>query len=160
MAVWPVSTLWRPVVKFQIRAVLSSEPLTTRSPSGEKQAQYTSSLWPCSGESSLAASASHSLTVHSRLAVVTMRLPSDVLLAPWQSWIGRFALFGSLLVHGGLELWALYRRRHLRIPAAEAWQLGLGLLIPVLLIPHATNVRLGSELYGLDDSYYRILYQY
>ncbi len=84
----------------------------------------------------------------------------NVLLAPWQSWIGRFALFGSLLVHGGLGLWALYRRRHLRIPAAEAWQLGLGLLIPVLLIPHATNVRLGSELYGLDDSYYRILYQY
>ena len=84
----------------------------------------------------------------------------NVLLAPWQGWAGRIALFGSLLVHGGLGLRALYRRRHLRIPAGEAWQLGLGLLIPVLLIPHATNVRLGAGLYGLDDSYHRILYQY
>ncbi len=84
----------------------------------------------------------------------------NILLSPWQGWPGRIALFGSLLVHAVLGLWALYRRRHLRIPAAEAWQLGLGLLIPLLLIPHATNVRLGAELYGLDDSYYRILYQY
>ena len=84
----------------------------------------------------------------------------NVLLAPWQTWVGRCALFGSLLVHGSLGLWALYRRRHLRIPAAEGWQLGLGLLIPVLLIPHATNVRVGHDAFGLDDSYYRILYQY
>ena len=84
----------------------------------------------------------------------------NVLLAPWQGWTGRIALFGSVLVHGTLGLRALHRRRHLRIPAAEAWQLGLGLLIPLLLIPHATNVRLGAGMYGLDDSYYRILYQY
>ena len=84
----------------------------------------------------------------------------NILLAPWQGWAGRSALFVSLFTHGGLGLRALYRRRHLRVPAAEAWQLGLGLLIPLLLIPHATNVRLGAGLYGLDDSYYRILYQY
>ena len=84
----------------------------------------------------------------------------NLLLAPWQGWTGRVALFGSLLVHGGLGLRALYRRRHLRIPAIDAWQLGLGLLIPLLLIPHVTNVRLGADFYGLDDSYYRILYQY
>ena len=39
-------------------------------------------------------------------------------------------------------------------------QLGLGLVIPLLLIPHAANVRLGSALFGLDDSYYRLVYQY
>ena len=84
----------------------------------------------------------------------------NILLSPWQGWAGRSALFVSLFVHASLGLRALYRRRHLRIPAAEAWQLGLGLSIPFLIIPHAVNVRLGAVLYGLDDSYYRILYQY
>jgi adenylate cyclase len=84
----------------------------------------------------------------------------NILLWPFQTWPGRVALFGALFIHGGLGLRALWRRRHLRIPAGEAWQLGLGLLIPLLLIPHASNVRLGAGLFGLDDSYYRILYQY
>jgi adenylate cyclase len=83
-----------------------------------------------------------------------------MLLAPWRTWVGLTALFGSLFVHGGLGLRALIRRRHLRMPAIEAWQLGLGLSIPLLLIPHVANVRLGSGLYGLDDSYYRLIYQY
>ena len=83
-----------------------------------------------------------------------------VLLAPWRSLIGHTAVFGSLFVHGGLGLRALYRRRHLRIPPAEGWQLALGLSIPLLMIPHAVNVRVGAGLYGLDDTYDRILYQY
>jgi adenylate cyclase len=83
-----------------------------------------------------------------------------VLLAPWRTVAGHAAIFGALLVHAVLGLRALWRRRHLRIPAAEAWQLGLGLAIPVLLIPHATNVRVGAILYGLDDTYHRVLYQY
>ncbi len=83
-----------------------------------------------------------------------------ILLAPWRTWVGHTAIFGSLFVHGGLGLRALYRRRHLRIPAAEAWQLGLGLSIPFLIIPHAVNVRVGAWLYGLSDTYDRILYQY
>ena len=110
----------------------------------------------------LAFAASH----FSSHAMGLFRLPTmdavgrNILLSPWQSWVGRGALFGSLVVHAGLGLRALYRRRHLRIPAKEAWQLGLGLCIPLLILPHAVNVRLGAGLYGLDDSYYRILYQY
>ncbi len=87
-------------------------------------------------------------------------LGRGVFLAPWRTWVGQSLLFGALFVHGGLGLKALIRRRHLRMPALEAWQLGLGLLIPLLLIPHAANVRLGHALYGFDDSYYRIVYQY
>ena len=83
-----------------------------------------------------------------------------ILLAPWRTWAGHTAIFGSLFVHAGLGLRALYRRRHLRVPAAEAWQLGLGLSIPFLIIPHAVNVRIGAGLYGLGDTYDRILYQY
>lgn len=83
-----------------------------------------------------------------------------VLLAPWRTAVGLSLLLTAFFVHGGLGLFALIRRQHLRMPALEAWQLGLGLSIPLLLIPHVSNVRLGSALYGLDDSYYRIVYQY
>ncbi len=62
------------------------------------------------------------------------------------------------LTHLGLGLYALYRRRTLRMPAIEAWQLGLGLTIPLLLAPHVTDARLGVLLYGLEDSYFRVLY--
>jgi adenylate cyclase len=82
----------------------------------------------------------------------------DILLAPWRTPVGLAVLLACFLVHLGLGLWALYRRRHLRMPALEAWQLGLGLLAPLLLIPHVTDARLGVLLYGLDDSYFRVLY--
>jgi adenylate cyclase len=82
----------------------------------------------------------------------------DILLAPWRTPVGLAILLTGILVHLGLGLWALYRRRHLRMPALEAWQLGLGLLAPLLLIPHVTDARLGVLLYGLDDSYFRVLY--
>jgi adenylate cyclase len=83
-----------------------------------------------------------------------------VILAPWRTVAGHAVVFGSLTVHATLGLIALYRRRHLRIPTREAWQLGCGLMIPLLMLPHAINVRIGAAAYGLDESYYRILYQY
>jgi len=83
-----------------------------------------------------------------------------IFLAPWRTIAGQCILFAALFIHGGLGLRALIRRRSLRMPPLEAVQLGLGLLIPLLMIPHAANVRLGSILYGLDDSYFRIVYQY
>ena len=91
---------------------------------------------------------------------VMERIGRGMLLAPWRTYVGQTLLFGALFTHGTLGLKALIRRRHLRMPVLEAFQLGLGLLIPLLLIPHAANVRLGSALYGLDDSYFRIVYQY
>ncbi|MBV9636470.1 MAG: adenylate/guanylate cyclase domain-containing protein [Methylobacteriaceae bacterium] len=87
-------------------------------------------------------------------------LGRGIVLAPWRTPLGRSALIAALFTHGFLGLYALYRRRHLRMPALEAWQLGLGLLIPLLMIPHISNVRLGYSLYGFDDSYYRIVYSY
>jgi adenylate cyclase len=83
-----------------------------------------------------------------------------VLLVPWRTTPARCILLICFLTHGTLGLRALYRRRHLRMPALEALQLGLGLLIPLLLIPHVSNVRLGYTLYGLEDSFYRLVYSY
>lgn len=82
----------------------------------------------------------------------------DLLLAPWRTPVGLGALLAAFLIHLGLGLWALYRRRHLRMPLLEATQLGLGLIIPLLLVPHVSDARLGVLLYGLEDSYFRVLY--
>ena len=69
------------------------------------------------------------------------------------------ALYGSFLIHSLLGLYAVLRRRHLRLPAAEAWQFALGLTIPLLLIRHATGVRLGVSLYDMEFGYAGILYR-
>ncbi|HXW19688.1 MAG TPA: adenylate/guanylate cyclase domain-containing protein, partial [Roseiarcus sp.] len=76
----------------------------------------------------------------------------DIILAPWRTPPGRAALLASIFIHGSLGLYALYKRRHLRIPAPEAWQLLLGLSIPFFLTPHVIGVRLGASAFGLDDS--------
>src|SRR5580698_9482034 len=49
----------------------------------------------------------------------------NVILAPWQTLIGRTALVCSLLIHAGLGLRALYRRRHLKAPASKPGNWGL-----------------------------------
>src|SRR5258706_13453436 len=59
-----------------------------------------------------------------------------------------------------LGLYALYRPRHLPMPASEAWQLALGLTIPLLLIPHAAGVRIGTSIYGLEIGYGQLMYVY
>ncbi len=82
----------------------------------------------------------------------------DIVLAPWRTAVGLSILLAAFLTHLGFGLWALYRRRHLRMPAIEAWQLGLGLTIPLLLAPHVTDARLAVLLYGMEDSYLRVLY--
>jgi adenylate cyclase len=82
-----------------------------------------------------------------------------VILWPWRTLPGRTALFASLLIHAALGLYALYKRRTLRMPALEAWQLGLGLIIPFLLTPHVFSVRVGASFLHLDDSYQHVLYR-
>jgi adenylate cyclase len=84
----------------------------------------------------------------------------NFVLAPWRNTPMRIALLACFVTHCGLGLRALYRRRTLRMPSIEAFQLGLGLLIPYLLIPHAFDVRLGYSLFGFEDTYYRVVYKY
>jgi adenylate cyclase len=88
-----------------------------------------------------------------------MGVASYFLLKPWQTPVGLLALHSSFLTHGALGLFALYRRRHLRMPASEGWQLALGLTIPLLLIPHAAPIRIGQSFYGLEFGYLRVIYQ-
>ncbi|HEY2920575.1 MAG TPA: adenylate/guanylate cyclase domain-containing protein [Candidatus Binatia bacterium] len=78
-------------------------------------------------------------------------------LALWRNPVGTTALYGSLLIHFGLALWAIYQRHHLRMPLWEALQLTMGLCIPPLLAVHFAGTRLTYEWYGVEDSYAKIV---
>ena len=78
----------------------------------------------------------------------------------WRHPLGTIALYGALFTHLALVLWALYRRRHFRVPRWELTRLTLGLLIPPLLFQHAIGTRVAHELIGVDDSYTRQMLTY
>ncbi|HTO81921.1 MAG TPA: adenylate/guanylate cyclase domain-containing protein [Methylomirabilota bacterium] len=77
----------------------------------------------------------------------------DWFLAVWRNAVGTTALYGAFATHMGLAFWSIYRRRSLRMPASEATQLVVGVLIPPLLAIHIIGTRLAHELYGTQDSY-------
>jgi len=52
-----------------------------------------------------------------------------------------------------LGLFKLARRTTLRLPPWELFQLGLGLLIPFLLLPHIVNTRIAHVYFGVEDNY-------
>jgi adenylate cyclase len=91
-------------------------------------------------------------------SIAAMQAASEVLLTPWQTTPGLWLLYGAFITHASLGLSALYRRRHLRMPMAEAWQLALGLTIPLLVIPHAAGIRIGQSIYGLDYDFARVVH--
>jgi len=94
--------------------------------------------------------ANHALGIISLEAMEHGRRP---FLALWRNPIGTVVLYAALAIHLGLSLWSLYRRRSLRMPAWEAAQLVVGLLIPPLLAIHVIGTRLAHALYGTEDTY-------
>jgi adenylate cyclase len=80
-----------------------------------------------------------------------------VFLAIWRNPLGTLVLYGSLLTHVGLVLWALYQRRHLRMPRWEVVRLLLGLAMPFLLIPHIFGTRILHDVFGVDDTYTHVV---
>jgi len=71
----------------------------------------------------------------------------------WRSWPGTILLYGAAIVHIALTLKRILQRRTWRMPLAEALQIALGLLIPVLLYEHVIGTRYVASLGGVDDSY-------
>ena len=78
----------------------------------------------------------------------------------WQGWLGTVALYGALLNHFGLGLWALWQRRHYGWTSGEVVQLILGLSIPALLMNHLVVTRLALAMYGLEKGYAQELYSF
>jgi len=71
----------------------------------------------------------------------------------WRNPLGTVVLYSALLTHLCLAIWALYQRRHWRMPVSEMLQLVFGLTIPLLLTIHIVGTRLMHEYFGVDDSY-------
>lgn len=78
----------------------------------------------------------------------------------WQSWPVLIVLYGAVLAHMGLGLWALYARRSFRWTAIEITQLLFGLSIPPLILTHVVNVRIASPLFGLERDYPQVFLAY
>lgn len=78
-------------------------------------------------------------------------------LALWRNPLSTAVFYGALLTHFILALYALYQRRHLRMPFWEALQLTLGLCIPLLLATHFVGTRMAYEWYGIEDMYAKIV---
>lgn len=74
-----------------------------------------------------------------------------------RSWPGMIVLAGALLIHIALTLTKLAGRLTWRMEPAEAAQLGLGLLIPLLLFPHIVDTHGAASLLGVSDSYLYVL---
>jgi len=76
----------------------------------------------------------------------------------WQGWLGTTALYGALVTHFFLGLWALYERRSFFWTPSEVAQLVLGLCIPPLLASHLANTRIAFAEFGLNKGYAQLLY--
>jgi adenylate cyclase len=77
----------------------------------------------------------------------------------WRSWPGSFLLIGAAGVHVALSLRRVLGRRTWKMPAMEAFQIALGILIPFLLLGHVVSTRVLSSLVNIDDSYVNVLRQ-
>lgn len=65
--------------------------------------------------------------------------------------LGSAILYLSLILHAGLALWSLARRRSFKMGLSEAVQLGLGFLIPLQLLTHLVYTRYAREIHGVHD---------
>ena len=91
------------------------------------------------------------------ISLEAMEWGREPFLAVWRNPVGTIALIGSLVIHAGLSLYTLYRRRTLRMPAHEAAQVVSGLLLPPLLAAHVIGNRLLHENFGVEDTYTWVL---
>lgn len=71
----------------------------------------------------------------------------------WQGLPGQTVLYGALLLHFSLALWALFRRRAFRLSPWEWTQLVLGGLIVPLGTVHVIGTRVAHDYFGVTSGY-------
>ncbi len=101
--------------------------------------------------------ANHALGI---ISLPAMDRGRDLFVLIWRSLPGSLLLYGALLIHLGLAYWAIYSRRSLKLPPAEALQLILGLFVPPILVVHILGTRFAAEILGAHDDYIFSLYIY
>ncbi len=97
--------------------------------------------------------ANHGLGLVSLVAMDAARI---WFLALWRNPLGTALLYGALTIHVALALYSIYSRRSLRMPPWQAFQIILGLTIPLFLISHLAGTRFAYEWFGIIDSYARV----
>jgi adenylate cyclase len=75
----------------------------------------------------------------------------------WWSATGTFVLAAVLAVHLLNALWAIFIRRYLRMPFWEWAQLGLGLLIPPMIMMHVIGTKISDTYLGTSNDYLSVL---
>ena len=71
----------------------------------------------------------------------------------WQGLPGQVVLYGALLLHFSLALWALFRRRAFRLSPWEWTQLVLGGLIVPLGTVHVIGTRVAHDYFAVTSGY-------
>jgi adenylate cyclase len=92
----------------------------------------------------------HALGNISLSAMELGRGPFELL---WRGWIGTLLLYGAILIHLGLGLWALYERRYFHITTGQVAQLVLGLSVPPLIMAHVIATRVGAAFFDMQLHY-------
>jgi adenylate cyclase len=87
------------------------------------------------------------------ISLAAMEAGREVFIAVWRNWPATIVLYGAMLLHILMALWALWQRRTLRMSIAEGFQAVLALSIPFLLPAHILATRGGHEFFGVNDSY-------
>ncbi|MCZ6588661.1 MAG: adenylate/guanylate cyclase domain-containing protein [Alphaproteobacteria bacterium] len=91
------------------------------------------------------------------ISLEAMEAGREYFLLAWRNPVGSVLLIGSLLVHMMLALYAVYRRRRLKMSVGEAVQFILGFAAPILLVGHILGTRAALQLYDTDDTYAYVL---
>jgi adenylate cyclase len=98
--------------------------------------------------------------VNHSLGLISVQVMDRTLVEIYQYWsspLGGVLLYGAFATHYSLALWALWLRRSLKMPFAEATQLVLGFSIPFFLTDHVLKTRVADTFYGADVGYYSSL---
>ncbi len=88
--------------------------------------------------------------------LISLELMHEVQQWRWlvtRSWPGTIILVSALFTHVVLGLYKTATRATLRLSAWELVQLGLGVSIPFLLLPHIVNTRIAHVYFGVEDTY-------
>ena len=95
------------------------------------------------------------------ISVRAMDLALERIYEYWASPLGGAILYGAFAIHYSLALWALWLRRSLKMPFAEATQLVLGFSIPFMLTDHVLQTRVADKFFDANYGYYStLLYAY
>jgi len=98
--------------------------------------------------------------VNHSLGLVSVQVMDEALRQIYQYWaspLGGVLLYSAFPIHYCLALWALWLRRSLKMPFAEAAQLVLGFSIPFFLTAHVLDTRVADTFYEADYGYYSAL---